>query len=516
MRGIKRFQLSYFIFLTVCILLSGIFLIYVSFVVKEFDRSQPARTVERYIEGLAAMGRDNTVVDKLKITELCYNRYEDNNGDEYSEKYAEKIRSGKLTYEYDAANSTELSKTYRILSDKKSVGNLKLSGDNCRNKLFFFSMADWSVDAFEPIVADTVYNLTLYVPEGTNAFINGWQLSPGELDEKLSGDIPVYSVKGLLHQPEISYKDSSGEEIPFTSEQNVIKPIVFDYSFSVPSGITVKLGNEKLSGEKDADGDMRYVIRSMVKPEVTFTDVLGEVKAYDPEDEAGLFRCDVALPDDYSLTVAGRNADEVCEPQVKPNPDAAVMLEQAGVALPDRKTYSLAFVNPGAEAVVTNANGVSKSYALDKKRLEINSLSGDIPEDISAQINPLEIAKNWSKFMTNDYNHLDVIQSYFIKDSDYYHYAYQWAYGIDHTFTSEHIIDSFTNESVNNFVRYSDTCFSCEVYFEKNMTLYRGERWVGKKVDVFNSIMYFVYIDDTPNNGLDDPHWAIAVMHDIV
>ena len=58
--------------------------------------------------------------------------------------------------------------------------------------------------------------------------------------------------------------------------------------------------------------------------------------------------------------------------------------------------------------------------------------------------------------------------------------------------------------------------FSCEVYFEKNMSLTYDGRFAGARTDVFHSIMYFIYVDDTPDNGADDPHWAIAVMHDVL
>ena len=122
--------------------------------------------------------------------------------------------------------------------------------------------------------------------------------------------------------------------------------------------------------------------------------------------------------------------------------------------------------------------------------------------------------------MTDDLNGelhgLYTVYDFLIKDSDYYRYAYEWATGIDITFTSTHTIDSFTNERVTNFNQYNENCFSCEVYFEKNMSLYRGSTYVGARTDVFHSIMYFLYIDDTPDNGIDDPHWAIAVMHDVL
>lgn len=111
---------------------------------------------------------------------------------------------------------------------------------------------------------------------------------------------------------------------------------------------------------------------------------------------------------------------------------------------------------------------------------------------------------------------LDIVQKYFIKNSDYYNHAYEWATGDDIDFTSIHTITGFANEQISDFSRYSENCFSCKVYFEKNMNLYFEQKYAGRRTDIFNSIMYFVYIDDTPDNGINDPHWAIAVMYDVI
>ena len=103
-------------------------------------------------------------------------------------------------------------------------------------------------------------------------------------------------------------------------------------------------------------------------------------------------------------------------------------------------------------------------------------------------------------------NGLSVISKYLIPNSEYAKYAKQWAYGIDITFISSHVIKSFDNEKVSNFTSYGDNCFSCSVYFEKKMGLYRGSTYIKDKTDVFNSVVYFVKIDDGS--------WRIAVMHE--
>ncbi len=519
MKTLSGFKKAYLIFLAACMVLSAAFLIYVGCVVKDFDNAQPEHLVREKVEWLSSRAADGTLAAELKLDEICSNRYENNDVDHYSRSYTEKIKGTALTYEFVAAESNDLSKTYNILADGAPVGILSLAGANSRSRLFFFNMADWSVESFTPLPADTVYNLQLFVPEGTEVLINGLNPAPEELDS--TGEIPAYSINGLLHEPTIEYKRSDGTPLRFTGEKNVIKPALYDYEFTIPSGIKVSVNGQNIKGEPASDDQTSYVVLEMMKPEIIFTDILGKTKSYQGEENPGLFQCDVVIPEDHRLTIDGKDADEICRVKTGPHPDAELLLKHADVVLPNQKTYAVSLIEPGAKAIVADGNGNQKEYSLTNKLLEINSLGGsEIPETISSKIDVMETAKNWSRFMTDDLpgekHGLYTVYKFFIKDSDYYKYAYQWATGVDITFTSEHTLDGFENEKISNFTQYNDKCFSCEVYFEKKMTLYYNSMYSGKRTDIFNSVMYFVYVDDTPDNGVDDPHWAIAVMHDVV
>ncbi|MBE6902613.1 MAG: hypothetical protein E7478_09070 [Ruminococcaceae bacterium] len=521
MKKLSGFKLAYIIFLGICILLSAVFLIYVHCVIKEYDRAQPERVVEQQMEWLTTHSADGTLGSELGFAELCSNRYENNDANRFAAAYADRIKGAELTYEFIASQSGDMKKAYSILADGEPVGTLSLSGQNNRTSLFFFSMADWSADGFEPIIADTVYNLTVYRPAGTKVFINGVEPTDAERTEG-SYDAPAYAVKGLLNEPEIEYMMADGSTVSYTTENNVVKPIVYNYQITVPAGLKVAMNGQQLSGEPAADGQMMYTIRDMTEPKVSFTDSCNNTYTFLGGNDVTFYPHKVTLPANYSLTINGIDADSFCTAQSTPHPDAAVMMDKAGVQLPDLKTYEFVLLLGDAEAVITDENGVQNTYTLTDSPLELTTLNGSdtIPEDIAAQIDVMETAKNWSRFMTDDLagelHGLYTVYDFLIKDSDYYRFAYEWATGIDITFTSTHTIDSFTNESISNFNQYNENCFSCEVYFEKNMSLYRGSTYVGARTDVFHSIMYFVYTDDTPDNGIDDPHWAIAVMHDVL
>ena len=99
-----------------------------------------------------------------------------------------------------------------------------------------------------------------------------------------------------------------------------------------------------------------------------------------------------------------------------------------------------------------------------------------------------------------------------IANSYMHEVAWEWATGVDITFTSPHTLakNPFTTAEATNFVAYSDTCFSCDILLEKPMYIKKANTVIDKIYSTF----YFVYCDDT-DNGRDDPHWAIADIQKI-
>ncbi len=134
-------------------------------------------------------------------------------------------------------------------------------------------------------------------------------------------------------------------------------------------------------------------------------------------------------------------------------------------------------------------------------------------EDLVSQVDVLGITETWSRFMTDDlggarHGVAQVLQ-YLIPGSVLYEMAEDFASGVDITFVSGHSLDSFSGEEISNCIRYSPTCFSCDVYFEKNMTLRTGSA----RTDVFYSRVYFVLISD---EDVADPGWYMADMQTIL
>ena len=135
-----------------------------------------------------------------------------------------------------------------------------------------------------------------------------------------------------------------------------------------------------------------------------------------------------------------------------------------------------------------------------------------LPKNVD--FDPLKVAKLWSLFMTQDLtganNGYSQLSPYLIKGSYLQDVAWQWATGLDITFTSAHSLKDppFQVEEISNYVVYSDSCFSCDIRLEKKMVLKTG----AEVDDVIHSTFYFVKYQDS---GKNSPNWVLVDYREI-
>ena len=220
----------------------------------------------------------------------------------------------------------------------------------------------------------------------------------------------------------------------------------------------------------------------------------------------------ITVPDNYSVTV---NGTPLSDAYLSGETESVDIFQYAReyADLHDMKKYvitgvmsdiSVAVYDGDGNQVECNVNGYDYSAGYQSM--------GEIPEDYKEMA--LTMAETWSLLMTRDLsgtsNGFYTLAEYLIEGSYYYKMAYDWATGIDITFTSAHTLGNpiFTNIVVDDYVKYTDNCFSCHIYFDKDMYLTRtGET----AYDTTDSTFIFVYYDDS-DDSVDNPHWAIADM----
>ena len=288
---------------------------------------------------------------------------------------------------------------------------------------------------------------------------------------------------------------------------------------TAPGSVIVKNHGEAVEGEPDGSGNFRYDLHTLTKPELELCDILGNSVPYDAGNLPTFSSYKVVIPSNF--TIMGQEALPVSAATLEPV-DALKYVKEYCDAVPDTATYIISILSESPESKpsfrILDGYGDPVDFEVENQIVTITEQVGKDKLDMAVGFDPLEVAKMWSNFMTADLaggtNGYYTILPYLINGSHRQAAARSWATGIDITFTSTHTLENpaFHTAEIGNFVIYSENCFSCDIKLGKTMHLTRTGTTVE---DSIHSTFYFVKYDDT-DNGVNDPHWAIADFRDIV
>ncbi len=285
---------------------------------------------------------------------------------------------------------------------------------------------------------------------------------------------------------------------------SAVTPPTVRYRITVPNGFTMSVDGSVLEPDSKGESSSIYVIDYDGRDYV-FTDVSGASVPYVPGQIPQAEHLEITVPESFKLRV-GDNMLNI-QPSSKESTRSEEILADYGVTVPALVTYQLDLL--GADGVyVTDNLGNETLHATGDGKVSITSQSGaDQLDGVLSEEEILQAARTWSKLMTDDIGGVKhgfaEMAKYLIEGTYLYNAAYEWATGVDITFTSIHKLAQppFSNESVTNYISYGENCFSCDVYLEKNMIVIGSEH-----TDVMHSTLYWIKTEDG---------WRIAELLDI-
>ena len=285
------------------------------------------------------------------------------------------------------------------------------------------------------------------------------------------------------------------------------------FSFDFPANVTVTSGGEVIEGKpSETEGLLTYTVSSLFHPDTLITDTIGNTVSFNGKEAVSFvyykvkaLTCYDVYFGDKLIDLSKANVTEI---------DKYQYVKEYCKEIPDLATYELCVIDDGSKITVKDKSGATIEAETKDNLITAETLpvSDTLPAGLDGNPDPLDMAERWSLFMSRDLayygwpNGFYKLAEYLAKDSYYYDRMYSYATGIDMTFTSGHTLGNpaFINESVTDYVKFSDRCFSCHIKFDKPMYLDNGLNYV----DPLDSTFYFVYVDDT-DDGVNNPHWAV-------
>ncbi len=214
----------------------------------------------------------------------------------------------------------------------------------------------------------------------------------------------------------------------------------------------------------------------------------------------GIYKYEITIPEKYKLYI---NDLEVSDELITKSGDVSGLDRLTKyIEISKSKTYEINNLVYEPEIKILDEFDKEVKYEIDGEKIVIDynfkefKTLEDAKSYIKDDFNILELAENWSLFLTDDligsYHGFNRLTPYLIEDSYMYEMAYGWSHNVDITFVSKHRLKTpiFTNERIENFTIYNDFAFSCEVYLEKNMVVSGKD-----KVDIMHDRLYFIYYE---------------------
>lgn len=506
--GTGVFKFVYFIYLCVLLLVSICCIAYVGSLLTDYEEAQPERRVSEAVEIISRDAVDGTIWSSISFPEVETGKFEKEL--DLQKIYTDLLKSGKLEFSPKVGVNEEGKLIYNIESEGFILAEvvLKAVGEPV-TKLAVFNYQEWKVASVRPILEAREY--TLSVPADFKVTLNGVELSDEEINNSNESGVD-YKVTGIYMKPSFKISDKAGNVAKYSIKGNRVVPEFYNYTLTLPSSLTVKLNGTLHEGETLSDGRVKHDIRLLTKPEVKISDLFGNIVNYEGGNDLPLTYMALKATDKHTVTVGGSPVPATAVTDAANSEFEAFSAYVEG--LPTVKEYNIAILKEDADIVIKDETGTVVEYEKGIKALDLTAAVGldSIPSDISTEIDVLQIAKNWSLFTSQDLSFQEVAKS-LIKSSYQYQVATKYANGIDITFTSVHTLmdPPFTDESVKNFVQYTDTCFSVDISFVKHMLLSDGQ-----VVDVpMNDTCFFVKYDD-PDNYNDTLSWKLVGMKAVV
>lgn len=498
------FRQLYLLFLALLVLLMILAVLHVRTILREYEGAQPERAVEAAIGELKAAAEDGTFWTKYNMPVIAPGELE--SGRNVKQEYLALYTSDSVTY--TKRSSDQDSMLYSVESEGYPLAEVRLraSGEP-RTRLAIFTMRDWLLESVEPSLESHDYTLT--VPNTFSVSVNGVPLTEGQVGSSNT----TYTVSGLYLKPDFIIADPQGNRANYALRNGKVIPDIYHYSLTLPAALTVTVDGQAQEGEPQGDGMVRHEIVRLTKPEVTVSDHYGNTVSYEGGNNLPLTRANILASDRYTVLVDGGSV-AAGDVTTEINPEYNAFAEFVP-DLPLLTIYQVAILKDDAQITVTDPAGSPVALEPGQTTYDLTGSAGQdaVPADIAAQVDVLRVAKNWSLFMSQDLSFSNLAPS-LLKGSSMYSYVRTYANSIDITFTSGHTFADppFTGESVSNYKRISDHCFSVDISLVKHMILAHNR---GTYDDSMNDRFYFVWFDDT-DDGVNNPAWKLAGMTEIV
>lgn len=474
------FWTVYKIITCILIILAVFLLAYVEKCLLRYEASQPEKLIEAELNTLKEAASANAIGNELNLNAIPENQ---------REAYVNLVNNGSdWTYKVLSGSYSETNQTYGIYVDSQLVAKTDLACKSSEVIMAILTVNDWRITDVKP-----------YVPQ------------------QIADTLPSTTDPEPTKEP----------------VEIVVKK--FRYTFTMPAEYKVVFGDTVLASEESVDGNAKYVLETTdEKPVFTVTDPYGTSIEYPFGETLKYYDVAVKIPSNFGLGLESADTSQYLN-AIEENPKYEVYKDYADMPGISVYVFPKCLEHPEFEITDNFNQKVEYSYVGDSIVITEQAVLAEVPEDIASPEELLKITKMWSLFLTRDLFRYDVntgkfngdaedpgdkglkqLRKVLVPDSYLEQVAISYSKGVDIKFISNHRLPSpcFEKENVQNFVKYSDDFFSCDISFEKIMLQTNGKEFlINGERDKLNSTCYF-YRNKNYDGTEGTAKWLLAELVD--
>lgn len=226
-KQMSLYKKSLIIFTLVSLVASVYALIYVSSVLKAYEKGDPLSFMEKLVEDITTDAKNGKISKHIKLTNVK-NSYEKKS--DLNEGYKAIFTDAKVTYK-----KTDKKFVYDIFADGKKIMTVKLKDLGEKHALGLLVYNELEIDNIKTYDEDGLFSVNIEVADKYDLYINDNKVDKKEVKE--TSIIPQYEevydlvelpklnhyeITGLTFEPKIEVKDSKGKKIDITKEGDML------------------------------------------------------------------------------------------------------------------------------------------------------------------------------------------------------------------------------------------------------------------------------------------------------
>ncbi|MCR5583919.1 MAG: hypothetical protein K6F63_00615 [Lachnospiraceae bacterium] len=490
MREKAVFRIIYGILLAALILMTDYAVVYVQENIDEYEASQPDHVVDEVTEKFGAAVKEGRAAEVLTLPQLEVSPYE---GDLYADYYEKLSSVSEWNWKILSGSYSETHQIYGLYGDGELLAKLTLKCNDSRIIMEILTANTWEAGEIYPAVTLTRYTEVIDVPEGFTAQLDGKPVEKGsegvEWTEK-DGHI-IYTIANLYNLKDVKVFDQFGRECKTTNDNGYVTANATFYNLILPEHYKVTDEGHEIKGKVEEAG-IHYIYAS-ASEKLTIEDGYGNSVEFKNGDKPVAIDVSFCVPDNFTVSW-GKNkiSDfETGRKALDKYKDYVTFTK-----MPELVRYEIKGMLKLPELQILDNLGQPVKYTFTDNYFEIQEQTAmeEVPEEVLAEADPIESAKMWSLFLSNDLSGsrhgFGTIKNYLVPGTYLYQNAEAFGKSIDITFASSHEEPVFVAEKVSNYIRYGENLFSCDIYLNKEMYLTTNYE-KGNVYDEINSTFFF-------------------------